>query len=218
MRGGGRLLVGGFVAVLLGLASAVTAPAALPVITNPPAPQTIFLGDAASFSVGASGTAPLSYQWFRNGTAIIGARTNRLVFTTAAPDNNAQFTVQVTNISGAVTSPPAALTIDFGTPGPVQTSRLLEITNPWRYHVSGTDLGTSWAALGYNDSAWSAGGGLLYVEDAALPAPKTTALPLTAGSLPRLATSARCGRTPSPTPTASVSWPTQLSTTAWFVI
>ena len=184
MRGGGRLLVGGFVAVLLGLASAVTAPAALPVITNPPAPQTIFLGDAASFSVGASGTAPLSYQWFRNGTAIIGARTNRLVFTTAAPDNNAQFTVQVTNISGAVTSPPAALTIDFGTPGPVQTSRLLEITNPWRYHVSGTDLGTSWAALGYNDSAWSAGGGLLYVEDAALPAPKTTALPLTAGSLP----------------------------------
>jgi hypothetical protein len=174
----------GWSAIWLSLLFTVTALAAAPIITIPPASQTIFLGDAVTFSVGASGTAPLSYQWFRNGTAVSGAKTNSLVFMTAAPDNNAEFTVQVTNTSGAVTSSPAALTIDFGLAGPTQTNRLLEITNVWRYNVSGTDLGTNWVAAGYSDSAWPSGGGLLYVEDAAMPAPKTTALPLTAGSLP----------------------------------
>ena len=170
--------------VLLGLACTFTALATPPVITNPPASQTIFLGDAVTFTVGATGTAPLSYQWLRNGMAVSGAATNSLVFRTAAPDNNAQFAVVVTNTSGAVTSSPAVLTIDFGEAGPVQTNRLLEITNVWRYNVSGANLGTGWVAPGYDDSAWRSGGGLLYVEDAAMPAPKTTALPLTAGSLP----------------------------------
>ena len=174
----------GLIKVLLGLACTFTALASPPVITSPPASQTIFLSDSVAFTVGATGTAPLSYQWLRNGMAVSGAVTNSLVFTTAAPDNNAQFAVVVTNTSGAVTSSPAALTIDFGEAGPVQTNRLLEITNVWRYNVSGLNLGTNWVALGYDDSAWPSGGGLLYVEDAAMPAPKTTALPLTAGNLP----------------------------------
>ncbi len=54
-----------FLTVLLGLAFAPPAVAASPIITIPPASQTIFLGDAVTFSVGASGVAPLSYQWFR---------------------------------------------------------------------------------------------------------------------------------------------------------
>ena len=158
--------------------------AAPPDITSPPVPQTVFFGDSATFRVGASGTLPLSYQWFRNGTAVSSATASNLVFTTTAQDHNALFTVVVTNNSGAVTSAPVALTIDFGTPGSWQTNRLVEITNAWRYSVSKTNLGTAWTALGYADATWASGGGLLYVETAALPAPKTTALPLTAGSLP----------------------------------
>ncbi len=169
---------------LLALGLVAAANAAPPVITLPPAPQTIFLGDAVTFRVTASGTVPLSYQWFRDGTAVGGATTASLEFTTAATDDNARFTVQVSNATGVVTSPPAALTIDLGMPGPTQTTRLLEITNRWRYNVSQTDLNTAWTAPDYADSGWPAGGGLLYVEDSTLPAPKTTALPVTAGSLP----------------------------------
>lgn len=171
-------------AILAFCAAAASALADPPVVTNPPASQTIFLGDAVTFRVGAGGTPPLSFQWLRNGAVISGATSSALTFVTAAADNNALFAARVTNVAGAVTSAPAALLIDFGSPGLLQTNRLLEITNVWRYNVSKTDLGMDWTAPAYNDAAWPAGSGLLYVEDGNLPAPKTTALPLTPGSLP----------------------------------
>ena len=57
----------------------------------------------------------------------------------------------------------------------------IPINAPWRYNQSGGDLGTAWKAVGYDDSTtgWSNGLGLLYVESAALPAPKNTPLSLT---------------------------------------
>ncbi|MCL4177641.1 MAG: lamin tail domain-containing protein [Verrucomicrobia bacterium] len=158
--------------------------AAPPAITDPPDPQTIFLGDPATFGVTANGTAPLSYQWFRDGTAIAGATTSSLTFTAGADDDQARFSIRVTNSEGTVTSDPATLTIDFGVPGPAQTNRLVAVTDVWRYHVGKVDLGTAWTAFDYNDNGWSSGGGLLYVEESTLPAPKTTSLPLTPGSLP----------------------------------
>jgi len=136
------------------------------------------------FRVTATGSEPLIFQWFRNGGAINGATTGTLGFTTASQDDHAEFTVQVTNLFGAVTSPPAVLSIDFGTPGPAQTNRWIEITNIWRYNVSKMDPGKTWTAPSFPDGGWGFGGGLLYVEASALPAPKTTALPLTAGDLP----------------------------------
>jgi hypothetical protein len=157
---------------------------AAPLITTPPASQTIFLGDAATFRVVASGTAPLRYQWFKNGAALSTATGSSLTFATAITDHNAQFTVQVTNATGSVTGGPATLLIDAGNPGAPMTNRLIETTSLWRYHVSKTDLGQAWTGVNYADGSWSSGGGLLYVEDSALPAPKTTALPATAGSLP----------------------------------
>lgn len=48
----------------------------------------------------------------------------------------------------------------------------------WRYEQSGTDLQTAWRQTDYDDSAWPSGPGLLYVENAALPAPKGTELTL----------------------------------------
>ncbi len=54
--------------------------------------------------------------------------------------------------------------------------QLLSMTNAWRYQQSGTDLGTAWREGGYDDGAWPSGRALLYVENAALPAPKNTPL------------------------------------------
>lgn len=170
--------------LLLVLAFGVNTMAVPPIITNTPASQTVFIGDPVTFRVGAAGAAPLSYQWFRGGTPLSGATSGELIFTTAAADDNALFTVHVANSAGSVTSAPAALTIDFGMPGPAQTNRLVETTSVWRYEVSKANLGTNWTTAGYADATWAEGAGLLYVEESALPAPKTTALPLIPGSLP----------------------------------
>ncbi|MDB6033637.1 MAG: hypothetical protein JWM16_3975, partial [Verrucomicrobiales bacterium] len=54
----------------------------------------------------------------------------------------------------------------------------IPIESVWKYNVSGTDLGTTWKGVAYDDGSWNAGAGLLYHEDAALPAAKSTELPL----------------------------------------
>src|SRR6202035_2052654 len=69
-------------------------------------------GQTATFSVTASGTAPLSYQWRKNGTAISGAAAASYTTPAAtAADNGAQFSVVVTNSVGSVTSNAATLTV-----------------------------------------------------------------------------------------------------------
>ena len=61
-----------------------------------------------------------------------------------------------------------------------QTLDLIGFTDTWRYHQT-ADLGTAWYGTNYNDAGggWNSGPGLLYVENSALPAPKST--PLTLG-------------------------------------
>jgi len=71
----------------------VTAGAAAPLIVSQPVSQSITAGQTATFSVTASGTAPLSYQWYKNGAAVGGATSP--TYTTPAEttsDNGAQFT------------------------------------------------------------------------------------------------------------------------------
>ncbi len=84
-----------------------------PYITAQPANQTVTVGQAATFSVTATGTAPLTYQWKKGGSMISGATSSS--YTTSATvisDNGAQFTVVVTNSIGSVTSNPATLTVN----------------------------------------------------------------------------------------------------------
>ena len=51
----------------------VTAPIIAPAITLQPMAQSVTAGQAANFSVATTGTAPMTYQWSRNGSASIGA-------------------------------------------------------------------------------------------------------------------------------------------------
>jgi hypothetical protein len=68
-------------------------------------------GENLSFTVKASGSKPLSYQWRRNGIALPG-ETNTLLQLGAVSTNQAgAYTVAITNSSGAVTSAPALLTV-----------------------------------------------------------------------------------------------------------
>ena len=93
----------------------VNASASAPTITTQPASQTVTAGQSATFSVVATGTAPLSYQWAKNGATISGATSSSYTTpATTASDNGSQFTVMVSNSSGSVTSSPAILTVNSG--------------------------------------------------------------------------------------------------------
>ena len=94
-----------------------------PSITTQPSSVTITAGQTATFSVTATGTAPLSYQWKKNGTSITGA--TAASYTTPAEttaDNGAQFTVVVSNSVGNVTSNAATLTVNAPPPGALTPS------------------------------------------------------------------------------------------------
>ena len=84
-----------------------------PTITIPPQSQTAETGATVEFYVNATNTLPLSYQWFFNSTiAITGSTTNcALLLTNVQPSQAGAYTVVVTNIAGAVTSPPAMLSV-----------------------------------------------------------------------------------------------------------
>jgi Immunoglobulin domain/Immunoglobulin I-set domain len=91
----------------------VNAAAVAPSITNQPANQTITAGQTATFSVAASGTAPLTYQWQLNGSPISGATSSSYTTATEATSGSgSQFSVMVSNSVGNVTSSSATLTVN----------------------------------------------------------------------------------------------------------
>ncbi|HEX4341784.1 MAG TPA: immunoglobulin domain-containing protein, partial [Verrucomicrobiae bacterium] len=85
-----------------------------PAITSQPQGQTVGLGAAASFSVSATGTPPLAYQWQVGGTPISGANSSSFTIGSAQPTDAADYQVVVTNIAGSVTSSVATLTVNAG--------------------------------------------------------------------------------------------------------
>ena len=83
-----------------------------PSITTQPADTTVTAGRTARFTVTATGAAPLSYQWRKNGQNITGA--TRAFYTTpptTIADNGSLYSVVVTNKLGSITSEDATLTV-----------------------------------------------------------------------------------------------------------
>jgi glucose/arabinose dehydrogenase len=85
-----------------------------PGITSQPSNVTVAAGQSATFRVTASGTAPLRYQWQRNGANISGATSASYSLTTSTADNGATFRAIVSNDFGSATSTAATLTVTGG--------------------------------------------------------------------------------------------------------
>ena len=101
----------------------VTAGNVPPTIITQPVGVTVAAGGTTSFSVGASGTPALSYQWYRipagqkAGTAIVGATSATYdvpaTATTTANDQDAYYVI-VSNAYGQAVSQPATLAVGSG--------------------------------------------------------------------------------------------------------
>ena len=83
-----------------------------PAIVSQPTNLAVVQGDNPAFSVVATGSFPLSYQWWFNGTNLIAGATNaNLMLTNIQPTNAGNYSVSITNIAGSLTSSNAVLTV-----------------------------------------------------------------------------------------------------------
>ncbi len=83
-----------------------------PFISAHPTSQTTSVGGSVTFTVGSSGSAPLTYQWQRNGVNITGATSSSYTLSNISlSSSGATFRAVVTNNFGSVTSNSATLTV-----------------------------------------------------------------------------------------------------------
>jgi hypothetical protein len=83
-----------------------------PSITSHPQDTSVIEGQTATFSVTATGTAPLSYQWKKNGSNVGTNSSSYTAPVTTIGDNGARYSVGVTNAAGHADSNEATLTVN----------------------------------------------------------------------------------------------------------
>ncbi len=86
-----------------------------PFITLQPAGTNVDVGQEADLSVTVAGTAPLKFQWRKNGTNIASATVSAFSLTNAQRANIANYNVVITNVFGKTTSAVALLTVNLAT-------------------------------------------------------------------------------------------------------
>ena len=124
----------------------------VPAITTQPTNQTILAGGTASFSVAASGTAPLSYQWQFGGTNILNATNALLTLTNVQLSQAGNYSVVVSNVAGSTNSVNALLTVNV----PVCTPAPSGLVALWQaegnaYDSIGNNNGTPVGGVSYTN-------------------------------------------------------------------
>ncbi len=89
----------------------VVSQAARPTISSTSGDLTVPIGTSAVFAATVNGTAPLSFQWHRNGVALTGANAPILRLDQVSSAQAGSYTLQVSNPAGSVTSPVQRLTV-----------------------------------------------------------------------------------------------------------
>jgi hypothetical protein len=117
----GALDQGAYSAVVTNLYGRATSSVATLSVNLPPTitaqPQSLLAGSIANFTVGVSGTAPFSYQWFKDGAPladgnrVTGATTATLLLNRVQLADAGAYTVVVSNALGTATSAPATLSV-----------------------------------------------------------------------------------------------------------
>lgn len=120
-----------------------------PAITTQPQSRSVGVGSSVSFTVVATGSAPLAYQWRRNGSSITGATGATYTIASAQAGDAGSYTVIVSNAAGTVVSAAASLTV-IALPAPWATTDIGPVgiagsastsTGTYTIKGSGTGLG-----------------------------------------------------------------------------
>lgn len=82
-----------------------------PTIAVQPTAVSVIVGEAAAFSVAASGTAPLTYQWRKGGVNIADATNSTHAIAVTVPSDAGNYSVVIVNASGSATSSAVALAV-----------------------------------------------------------------------------------------------------------
>jgi hypothetical protein len=120
---------GGYAVVVTNTAGSVTSAVATltvlapPVITTQPQSLSVLEGANVTFSVAAGGTAPLGYQWRRNGVNLSAATSATLSLIAVTTNQAGVYTCLVTNLAGSATSSAATLTVELAPVAPTITTQ-----------------------------------------------------------------------------------------------
>jgi metal-sulfur cluster biosynthetic enzyme len=127
-------------------------------ITTQPVSQNVCAGANVTFTVAATGQAPLTYQWKKNGVNITGATSATLTLNAVSTADTANYTVTVTGCN-SVTSTAAALTLNAGPAISTQPASVAVCAGAnvmFKVVATGTGLTYQWKKAGVNISAATA--------------------------------------------------------------
>jgi hypothetical protein len=125
-----------------------------PSIITPPQSQIVEKGQDATFTVTASGSQPLSYQWRFNNSNLAGATSSSYARFDAQTNDAGNYTVVITNGSGAITSAPATLTVT----GPIICVPVTLVSGDFEGATNANGTVTGWTTYEVNSPAikvWS---------------------------------------------------------------
>ncbi len=96
-----------------------------PAITAPPSPttQTVNPGATVTYTVTATGTPPLAFQWFHNNNEITGQTSSTLTLPNVTPANAGTYRVTVSNSAGTATSADVTLNVELPPPATIASLR-----------------------------------------------------------------------------------------------
>jgi hypothetical protein len=82
-----------------------------------PQRKTVLPGRSTTITARATGTAPIAYQWWQNGSPLLNATNSRLTVTNCQPViNEGVYTATASNVLSGAVSFPAALTVKTNSP------------------------------------------------------------------------------------------------------
>jgi hypothetical protein len=177
----------------------VTAADVAPSIITQPANQMVTVGQTGTFSVTASGTSPLNYQWRKNGTTINGATSPSYTTpATAISDSGSAFSVAISNSKGSVTSNTATLTVNAPLVAiavtPNNATVLVRSTQQFSANVTGTsNTSVTWSVSGVGCTGAACGmisASGLYTSPLSVPSPATVTVKATSVADPTKSASA----------------------------
>ena len=122
-----------------------------PSITTQPASETVAVGSAATFSVTASGSGTLSYQWYMGSAEISGATSSTYTISSVASSDAGSYYVTVSNSAGTTTSSTATLTVGTTTTASCDTTYVDSVLSAISTFESA--LGTTLTAATQYDAA-----------------------------------------------------------------